>query len=75
MLLRAHKILIGTCVVFCLFFAAVQLRDYQREGELAPLVRAALALLFDVGLLWYLIGLLRAPSESVSPEESEPRRL
>jgi len=69
-LLRAHKILIGTCTVFCLFFAAVQVREYRREGESVALVRAGLALLFDLGLVIYFLFLVRAP-HALLPESAE----
>jgi hypothetical protein len=59
LLLRAHKVFIGTCIVFCVFFAAVQLRDYSSGGERDALVRAILSAVVAIGLLIYFLRLVR----------------
>lgn len=59
MLVRAHKVLIGACIVFCVIFALAQARDYSLEGGTAPVVRGILSLLVGVGLVVYLVRFSR----------------
>ena len=58
-LLTAHKILISTAVVFFLFFAAWELRNYANNGEAWAVFRAVLYVLTSAGFAVYLKNLKR----------------
>lgn len=58
-LLTAHKILISTAVVFFLFFALWELRNYSNNGEGWAAIRTVLYFLTAIGGAVYLITLKR----------------
>jgi hypothetical protein len=58
-LLTAHKILIGTAVVFFLFFALWEWRGYYEAGNGWAAVRAALYVLVAIGFGIYFKNLKR----------------
>ena len=53
-LITAHRILIGTAVIFFLVFAAWEVREYVRTGDGWALVRAAVSATVSVGWAIYL---------------------
>ncbi len=55
--MRAHRVFIGTCIAFCVFFAAVEIREYSRGGGRGPLVLAILSGAFGVVLAIYFAAL------------------
>ena len=58
-LLTAHKILISTAVVFFLFFALWELRNYTNAGEFWAALRSGLYLLVALAFGVYLKNLKR----------------
>jgi hypothetical protein len=58
-LLTAHKILIGTAVVFFLFFALWEWRGYERMNDVWAAGRAALYIIVAIGLAIYFKNLKR----------------
>ncbi len=58
-LLTAHKILISTAVVFFLFFALWELRNYSNSGESWAAFRTVLYLITSIGGAVYLMNLKR----------------
>jgi len=53
-LITAHRILIGTAVIFFLVFAAWELREYVRTGDGWSVVRAAVSATASIGWALYL---------------------
>ena len=58
-LITAHRILIGAGIAFFIFYAALQLRLFVRDGAVAPLVQAVVALAVAVGFAFYYRTLRR----------------
>jgi hypothetical protein len=58
-LITAHRILIGAGIAFFLFYAAVQLRLFVRDGATASLVQAVVAAAVAVGFVLYYRTLKR----------------
>ncbi|MBI4609957.1 MAG: hypothetical protein HY726_13230 [Candidatus Rokubacteria bacterium] len=58
-LIVAHRILIGTAIVFGIFFTAWAVVRYARTGEGGQLVIAGLTALITLGLAYYLKNLKR----------------
>jgi hypothetical protein len=58
-LLTAHKILIGTAVVFFLFFALWESRGYYQRNDGWAVFRAALYLVVAIGFGIYFKNLKR----------------
>ena len=58
-LITAHRILIGTAIVFFVFFALVSLRHYGRAPGAAPLVEAVVSIVVAIGLVLYYRTLSR----------------
>jgi hypothetical protein len=58
-LLTAHKILIGTAVVFFLFFALWEGRSYYQRSEGWAAFRAAVYILVAIGFAIYFKNLKR----------------
>jgi hypothetical protein len=58
-LITAHRILIGAGIAFFLFYAALQLRLYVRDGATASLVQAVVAAAVAVGFVLYYRTLKR----------------
>lgn len=53
-LITAHRILIGTAVIFFLVFAAWELREYVRTGDGWAVARAGLSAAASIGWAIYL---------------------
>jgi hypothetical protein len=58
-LITAHRILIGAGIAFFLFYAALQLRLFVRDGATASLVQAVVAAAVAVGFVLYYRTLKR----------------
>ena len=58
-LLTAHKILIGTAVIFFLFFALWELRNHANSNEGWAVFRATLYFLVAIGFAVYFKNLKR----------------
>ena len=58
-LITAHRILIGAAIVFFVFFAAVELRQYGRTSGSAALVEAVVSIAVAIGLVLYYRTLSR----------------
>ena len=58
-LITAHRILIGAAIVFFVFFAAVELKQYARVPGAAPLIEAVVSIAVAVGLVLYYRTLSR----------------
>jgi hypothetical protein len=58
-LIIAHRVLIGTAIVFGIFFTAWELAAYRRTGELENLVIAVVAALITLAMGYYLKNLRR----------------
>ena len=58
-LITAHRILIGAGIAFFLFYAALQLRLFVRDGATAALVQAVVAAAVAVGFVLYYRTLKR----------------
>jgi hypothetical protein len=58
-LMTAHKILISTAVVFFLFFALWEMRNYSNSGDMWAAFRSFLYLLTSAGFGIYLKNLKR----------------
>ena len=58
-LITAHRILIGAAIVFFMFFAAVELRQYGRTAAAAPLIEAVVSIAVAIGLVLYYRTLAR----------------
>jgi hypothetical protein len=58
-LLTAHKILITSAVVFFIFFASWEFRNYSNNGDSWALWRSALYLIVAAGFGLYLKNLKR----------------
>ena len=52
-LITAHRILIGAGIAFFVFYAALQLRLFVRDGATASLVQAVIALAVAAGFILY----------------------
>ena len=68
-LLTAHKILIGSAVVFFMFFALFEMRSFAATGSLADLASGVVGLAAAVGFGLYL----RTVFERARQEERRPR--
>ncbi len=53
-LITAHKILIGSAVVFFAFFALLEMRSFRVTGSLVDLASGVLGLAVAVGFALYL---------------------
>jgi hypothetical protein len=58
-LLIAHRILIGTAILFGVFFTGYEVVKYRQSGELQYLVVAVVAGLITVAMAYYLKNLRR----------------
>jgi hypothetical protein len=58
-LITAHRILIGAGIAFFLFYAALQLRLFVRDGATTSLVQAVVAAAIAVGFVLYYRTLKR----------------
>jgi len=58
-LIAAHRLLIGTAIVFGLVFAIREVLDYRATGEVRALVIAVVSLVVSAALLYYLKNLKR----------------
>ncbi len=56
----AHKILITTAIIFFLFYAAWEVRNYSTPGSVRSLLRAIIALVVACGLALYLRYFLKS---------------
>ncbi len=56
-LMTAHKILIGTSIVFFIFFSGWELMNYLGAGEVGALARSVLYLCVAVGFAVYFRSL------------------
>ena len=52
-LITAHRILISAGIAFFVFYAALQLRLFVRDGATASLVQAVIALAVAAGFILY----------------------
>ena len=58
-LIAAHRLLIGTAIVFGLVFSIREVLDYRASGEVRALLIAAISLLVSGLLAYYLKNLKR----------------
>ena len=59
LIIIAHRILIGTAIVFGIFFTIWELSAYRQSGELGQLVIGLLTAVITVGMAYYLKHLKR----------------
>jgi hypothetical protein len=59
MIIIAHRILIGTAIVFGVFFTGWEAVRYRQNGELRDLVVAVIAALITAVMAYYLKNLRR----------------
>ena len=59
LIIIAHRILIGTAIVFGVFFTVWEAARYRQNGELRDLVVAVIAALITAAMAYYLKNLRR----------------
>ena len=59
LIIVAHRILIGSAILFGLFFTVWEAVAYRRTGEVTNLVIAVVTLLITAGMAYYLKNLRR----------------